>query len=108
MGETLSKAVDVFKCCIFTWDFFPVVLPAFLIAGAIPVFIPPLQILRYLGAGACRTTAYVTAALSGFIVAMCSCNIVPVAASIYRGGAGIGPAFTFLYAGPAINFVTLV
>lgn len=108
MGETLIKAVDVFKCCIFTWDFFPVVLPAFLIAGAVPVFVPPLQIMRFLGHKATRPVAYAAASFSGFIIAMCSCNIVPVAASIFRQGAGMGPAFAFLYAGPAINFVTMV
>lgn len=108
MGETLIKAVDVFKCCILTWDFFPVVLPAFLIAGAIPVFVPAVHILRYLGYGARKVVAYTAASFSGFIIAMCSCNIVPLAASIYRRGAGIGPAFAFLYAGPAINFITMV
>ena len=108
MGEALFKTVDVFRCCIFTWDFFPVVLPAFLLAGAIPVFVPPQVVLRYLGRQARPVVSYTSAALSGFIVSMCSCNIVPLAASIYQRGAGIGPAFVFLYAGPAINFVTMV
>jgi len=108
MGETLLKTIDVFRCCIFTWDFFPVVLPAFLLAGAIPVFVPPQLVLRYLGQQARPVVSYTSAALSGFIVSMCSCNIVPLAASIYQRGAGVGPAFVFLYAGPAINFVTMV
>jgi hypothetical protein len=104
----MTHIVDVFKCCILTWDFLPVVLPAFLIAGAIPVFVPTGAVLKYLGHGASRVTAYLTASFSGFALSMCSCNIVPVAASIRRRGAGIGPAYAFLYAGPAINLVTMV
>jgi len=104
----MTHIVDVFKCCILTWDFLPVVLPAFLIAGAIPVFIPTRSVLRLLGYQAHRVGAYLTASFSGFVVSMCSCNIVPLAASIFRRGAGLGPAYAFLYAGPAINFVTMV
>lgn len=107
MHRTLGQFVDIFKCCIFTWDFLPVVLPAFLLAGAIAAFIPAERILRYVGYRAKQVWAYLTACFSGFVISMCSCNIVPVALSIYRRGAGIGPAFAFLYAGPAINVVTL-
>ncbi len=104
----VSKIVDVFKCCLLTWDFLPVVLPAFLIAGAIPVFVTHTHVMRYLGYGASRIKSFLVSSFSGFMVSMCSCNVVPVADSIHRQGAGIGPTFTFLFAGPAINIVTLV
>jgi uncharacterized membrane protein YraQ (UPF0718 family) len=107
MHITLGQVVDVFKCCIFTWDFLPVVLPAFLLAGAITVFVPASQILRYLGHHANQLKAYVAATLGGFVLSTCSCNIVPISLSVYRKGAGIGPAFAFLFCGPAINIVTL-
>lgn len=106
--ERIRHIVDVFKCCILSWDFLPVVLPAFLIAGAIPVFIPMATVVRYLGHRAKRAVAYGVASFSGIALSMCSCNVVPLAASILRRGAGLGPAYAFLYAGPAINFVTLV
>ncbi|MFA4016915.1 MAG: hypothetical protein RUDDFDWM_002027 [Candidatus Fervidibacterota bacterium] len=107
MHTTLGQLVDVFKCCIFTWDFLPVVLPAFLLAGAITAFVPTSQILRYLGHRANQLKAYVVATLGGFVLSTCSCNIVPISLSVYRKGAGIGPAFAFLFCGPAVNIVTL-
>jgi hypothetical protein len=64
--------------------------------------------MRYLGYGASRIKSFLGSSFSGFMVSMCSCNVVPVADSIYRQGAGIGPTFTFLFAGPAINIVTLI
>ena len=100
--------VNVFRCCILTWDFLPVVLPAFLVAGAVAVFVPKNFIARHLGPRAKWFVAYPVATLGGMAVSMCSCNIVPVAASIYARGAGIGPAFAFLFAAPAFNFVTTV
>jgi uncharacterized membrane protein YraQ (UPF0718 family) len=100
--------VDVFQCCLFTWEAVSTVLPAFALAGAVTAFIPPALVLRYLGAGAKKTVSYSTAAISGIILSLCSCNVVPLFVSIYRTGAGIGPASTFLYAGPAINLVSLV
>ncbi|MFN4180871.1 MAG: permease, partial [Armatimonadota bacterium] len=106
--EMLADAIDIFQCCILTWDFLPVVLPAYLLAGAISAFVPVEKILRYLGYQAKRWIAYGTAVFSGIVVSMCSCNIAPLAMSIYKRGAGIGPAFAFLYAGPALNLVTLV
>lgn len=106
--EMLADAVDIFQCCILTWDFLPVVLPAYLLAGAISAFVPVDKVLRYLGYQAKRWIAYGTAIFSGIVVSMCSCNIAPLAMSIYKRGAGIGPAFAFLYAGPALNLVTLV
>ncbi|MCS7264144.1 MAG: permease [Armatimonadetes bacterium] len=106
--EMLADAVDIFQCCILTWDFLPVVLPAYLLAGAIAAFVPVDKVLKYLGYQAKRWVAYGTATFSGIVVSMCSCNIAPLAMSIYKRGAGIGPAFAFLYAGPALNLVTLV
>lgn len=106
--EMLADAIDIFQCCILTWDFLPVVLPAYLLAGAISAFVPVEKVLRYLGYQAKRWIAYGTAVFSGIVVSMCSCNIAPLAMSIYKRGAGIGPAFAFLYAGPALNLVTLV
>lgn len=107
-SEALLKTVNVFTCCVFTWRALTTMLPAFLLAGAIGAFIPATVILRYLGAGARRWTAYLAAAICGPLLSLCSCNIVPLFASIYRRGAGIGPAFTFLYAGPAINAVAII
>lgn len=104
----MTHIVDVFKCCILTWDFLPVVLPAFLIAGAVPVFVSTAAVLKYLGYKAKPVWAYLTASFSGVVLSSCSCNIVPMALSIFKRGAGLGPAFTFLFAGPAINFVTMV
>ncbi|MBD3292437.1 MAG: hypothetical protein GF393_05905, partial [Armatimonadia bacterium] len=95
-------------CCLFTWEALVTVLPAFLLAGAVAAFIPPAVILKYLGAGARKSVSYTTASISGILLSLCSCNVVPLFVSIYRSGAGIGPAATFLYAGPAINLVSLV
>lgn len=106
--DALLGIVDVFKCCILTPKAFTVMLPAFLLAGAIATFVPTALVLRYLGARAHKGRAYAVAAVSGIILALCSCNIVPLFVSIYRRGAGIGPAFTFLYAGPAINVVAIL
>jgi len=106
--HSLTELVDIFKCCIFTWGAFTTVLPAFIIAGAIIAFIPTDFIGRYLGVGSKRYISYPAAALAGAILPACSCNIVPLFASILNRGAGIGPAFTFLYAGPAINLISLV
>ena len=82
-------------------------LPAFLLAGAITAFIPAPVILKYLGSRKHRTAAYIMAASSGAFLPVCSCNVVPLFLSIYRRGAGIGPAFTFLYAAPAIHIVSI-
>jgi len=76
--------------------------------GAISAFVPVEKVLKYLGYQAKRWVSYGTAIFSGVVVSMCSCNIAPLAMSIYKRGAGIGPAFAFLYAGPALNLVTLV
>lgn len=106
--EALAGIVDVFSCCILTWKAFTTMLPTFLLGGAIASFAPTGLILRYLGARSNQPRAYATAALCGPLLSLCSCNIVPLFASIYRRGAGIGPAFTFLFAGPAINILAMV
>ena len=105
--HNLSEAVNIFKCCIFNWGAVTTIIPAFIIAGAITAFVPSSSISRYLGAGSKRYIAYPAAALAGAILPACSCNIVPLFASILKCGSGIGPAFTFLYAGPAINLISL-
>ncbi|MDD5409743.1 MAG: permease [Candidatus Omnitrophica bacterium] len=106
--HSLSELVDIFKCCIFNWGALTSIIPAFAIAGAIIAFVPSAYIGRYLGAGSKRYIAYPAAAIAGAILPACSCNIVPLFASILKCGSGIGPAFTFLYAGPAINLISLV
>jgi hypothetical protein len=105
--EALKGYVDVFTCCVFTWRAFSAMLPAFVLGGAISAFVPPTVLLRYLGARSNPIRAYLISAISGVVLAVCSCNVVPLFVSIYRRGAGIGPAFTFLYAGPAINIVAI-
>jgi uncharacterized membrane protein YraQ (UPF0718 family) len=83
-------------------------VPAFFIAGGISVFLSPSAVMRYLGAGAKKVVAYGVASVSGSVLAVCSCTVLPLFAGIYRMGAGIGPAATFLYAGPAINVLAIV
>jgi uncharacterized membrane protein YraQ (UPF0718 family) len=105
---SLNDIVHVFSCCVLNWEAFTVMLPAFILAGAIAVFVPAPMLLRHFGASAKKPVAYAVAAVSGCVLSVCSCNIVPLFVSIYRRGAGLGPAITFLYAGPAINLVSLV
>lgn len=83
-------------------------LPAFFIAGAIGVFVRRESVLRYLGAGAPRLVAYGVASVSGTLLAVCSCTVLPIFAGIWRMGAGLGPATAFLYAGPAINALAII
>lgn len=83
-------------------------VPAFFIAGAIGVFISQASVMKYLGAGANKILAYGVASVSGTILAVCSCTILPLFAGIYRMGAGLGPATAFLYSGPAINVLAIV
>jgi len=83
-------------------------VPAFFIAGAIGVFVSRESVIRYLGAGANKVLAYGVASVSGSILAVCSCTVLPLFAGIYRMGAGLGPATAFLYAGPAINVLAIV
>jgi uncharacterized protein len=83
-------------------------LPAFWIAGAIAAFVSKAAVMRYLGPAAPKPLAYGVGSISGGILAVCSCTILPLVAGIYRMGAGIGPATAFLYAGPAINVLAVV
>jgi hypothetical protein len=83
-------------------------VPAFYIAGAISVFLNQQAVLRYLGPGAPKVLAYGVASVSGTILAVCSCTVLPLFAGIYATGAGLGPASAFLYSGPAINVLAIV
>ncbi len=83
-------------------------VPAFFIAGAVGVFISQAAVLKYLGPKANKIIAYGVASVSGTILAVCSCTILPLFAGIYRMGAGLGPACAFLYSGPAINILAIV
>lgn len=83
-------------------------VPALFIAGAIGQFMSQATVLRYLGASAKRPVAYGVASVSGSILAVCSCTVLPLFAGIYRRGAGLGPAAAFLYSGPAINILALI
>ncbi len=83
-------------------------VPALFIAGAIAVFVKQGSVLRYLGPGANQFAAYSVAAISGGVLAVCSCTVLPLFAGIYQVGAGIGPATTFLYSGPAVNILAIV
>lgn len=83
-------------------------IPAFFIAGAIGVFISQASVMKYLGARANKVLAYGVASVSGTILAVCSCTVLPLFAGIYRMGAGLGPATAFLYSGPAINVLAIV
>lgn len=83
-------------------------VPAFLIAGAIAVFISQAAVMKYLGPAAPKPVAYAMGAVSGSILAVCSCTILPLFGSIWKRGAGLGPAIAFLYSGPAINVLAIV
>ncbi len=83
-------------------------IPAFFIAGAIAVFISQASVMKYLGARANKVLAYGVASVSGTILAVCSCTVLPLFAGIHRMGAGLGPATAFLYSGPAINVLAIV
>jgi hypothetical protein len=83
-------------------------LPAFFIAGVISVFVSQGSVLRYFGENAKKWLAYSVAAVSGTILAVCSCTILPLFSSIYKRGAGLGPAIAFLYSGPAINILAII
>ncbi|MGQ9925054.1 MAG: permease, partial [Armatimonadota bacterium] len=83
-------------------------IPAFFIAGAIAVFVSQASVIRYLGPKANRLLAYGVASVSGTLLAVCSCTVLPLFAGIYRMGAGLGPATAFLYSGPAINVLAII
>lgn len=83
-------------------------VPAFFIAGAISVFVSQASVMKYLGPAANKCLSYSVASVSGTVLAVCSCTVLPLFAGIYRMGAGVGPATSFLYSGPAINVLAIV
>ncbi|MDD3064545.1 MAG: permease [Massilibacteroides sp.] len=83
-------------------------LPAFFIAGVIAVFVSQGSVLKYFGANAKKWLSYTVASVSGGILAVCSCTILPLFTSIYKRGAGLGPAIAFLYSGPAISILSII
>ncbi|HAI30029.1 MAG TPA: hypothetical protein DCM48_10850, partial [Thalassospira sp.] len=83
-------------------------LPAFVIAGAMAVYISQGSVMRYLGPDASRPAALGVASVSGTLLAVCSCTVLPLFGGIYKRGAGLGPAIAFLYSGPAINVIAIV
>jgi uncharacterized protein len=106
--KSLGDAVNLFHCCVLTLNVLTVVLPAFLIAGAIEVLLPTHSVMKYLGARAHPLLSYGTSALSGNVLTVCSCNVVPIFQGILKRGAGIGPAFCFVFAAPAIHIVNTI
>ena len=83
-------------------------VPAFFIAGVIAVFVSQAAVIKYFGAGAKKWISYAIASVSGTILAVCSCTILPLFSGIHKRGAGLGPAITFLYSGPAINILAVI
>lgn len=83
-------------------------VPAFFIAGAISIFLNQQAVIRYLGPDAPKLVAYGVASVSGTILAVCSCTVLPLFKGIYKKGAGLGPAVSFLYSGPAINVLAII
>ena len=86
----------------------PCLVPAFFIAGAISVFVSQASVMKYLGAGTRKLLSYGVASVSGTILAVCSCTVLPLFAGIWKRGAGLGPAIAFLYSGPAVNVLAIV
>ena len=83
-------------------------LPAFYIAGAMTALIPKETVTRFLGRSTPKLISYPASAAAGFLLAVCSCTVIPLFAGIYKKGAGLGPAITFLFVAPAINILALV
>ncbi|MEW5758705.1 MAG: permease [Candidatus Omnitrophota bacterium] len=83
-------------------------VPAFFIAGAISVFVSQVSVMKYFGAKANKFLSYSVASVSGAILAVCSCTVLPLFSGIYKRGAGLGPAIAFLYSGPAINVLAII
>jgi hypothetical protein len=83
-------------------------IPAFFIAGIIAVFVSQTAVIKYFGAKAKKWKAYLVASISGTVLAVCSCTILPLFSSIHKRGSGLGPAMAFLYSGPAINILAII
>ena len=101
--ESLLMAQDYARQHVLTC-----LIPAFFIAGAIANFISQKNVIKYFGVGANKFLSYTVASVSGTILAVCSCTVLPLFAGIYKRGAGIGPATAFLYSGPAINVLAII
>ena len=84
------------------------IIPAFFLAGAIAALLKKETIMKYLGPDAKKSLSYIVAAAAGVLIAVCSCTILPLFTGIYRRGAGLGPAITFLYSGPAISVLAII
>jgi uncharacterized membrane protein YraQ (UPF0718 family) len=84
------------------------IVPAFFIAGAVAIFVSQGSVMKYLGAGANKVLSYGVASVSGSVLAVCSCTVLPLFAAIWKRGAGLGPAIAFLYSGPAINVLAII
>jgi len=110
-GETFSNAI-VASLDLAQWyaqeHIVLCLFPAFFIAGAIAVFINQGSVLKYFGANAKKWLSYTFAAISGGLLAVCSCTILPLFSSIYKRGAGLGPAVVFLYSGPAFSILSII
>jgi uncharacterized membrane protein YraQ (UPF0718 family) len=83
-------------------------IPALFIAGAMSIMVSQASVVKYFGAGAKRITAYGVASVSGSVLAVCSCTVLPLFAGIYSRGAGLGPAMAFAYSGPAVNILAII
>src|SRR4030065_528082 len=83
-------------------------VPALFIAGAIAAFVSQAAVLKYFGPQAKKLTSYSVASVSGSVLAVCSCTVLPLFAGIYKRGAGLGPAIAFLFSGPAINVLAII
>ncbi|MFH1547919.1 MAG: permease [Candidatus Omnitrophota bacterium] len=83
-------------------------VPAFFIAGAISVFVSQASVMKYFGAKANKILSYSIASVSGTVLAVCSCTVLPLFSGIYKMGAGLGPAIAFLYSGPAVNVLAII
>lgn len=107
-SSTLNGILDIFHCCILTWGILTVMLPAFLLGAAITAFVPSQSVLNLMGPQAPRYQAYGAAVGAGIVLSLCSCNVVPLFAGVWRRGAGTGPAYAFLYSGPALDLVPII
>ncbi len=107
MIEILQAGVDALSAYL-SEHVLMCLIPAFFIAGAIAAFVSKESVLKYFGVTAKKYVSYSVASVSGAILAVCSCTILPLFAGLYKRGAGIGPASAFLYSGPAINILAIV
>jgi len=107
VNEILKAGVDMLMQYL-SLHVLTCLVPAFFIAGAIAALLSKEAILKYFGAEAKKWLSYSVASISGTVLAVCSCTVLPMFAGIYKRGAGIGPAIAFLYSGPAINLLAIV